>query len=64
VQIDDVNYRREGAYMKKPDFQNVVDDLTERQKAPKVTLRSRVFRLARSVARPATLKVEEGGADG
>ncbi len=48
VQIDDVNYRREGAYVKKPVFQDIIDNLTERQGAPKVQLRMRRFRVGRS----------------
>lgn len=38
VQVDDANYRREGAYVKKDAFQTVVDELTERQGAQDVKL--------------------------
>lgn len=43
VQVDDVNYRREGSYMKKPAFQKVVDELTERQGTGKIQLAVRRF---------------------
>ena len=38
VQVDDANYRREGAYVKKDAFQTVVDELTERQGVKDVEL--------------------------
>lgn len=38
IQIDEHNYRKEGAYMKKPQFQEIVDELTKRQHAPDVDL--------------------------
>jgi hypothetical protein len=38
VQVDDKNYRREGAYVRKPDFQAVADMLAEQQHAAKVEL--------------------------
>jgi hypothetical protein len=38
IQISDKSYRREGDYMKKPMFQGIVNTLTSRQGAEKVTL--------------------------
>lgn len=38
IQINERNYRKEGAYMKKPQFQDIVDELTTRQHAPEVDL--------------------------
>jgi hypothetical protein len=46
IQVDDANYRREGAYMKKPKFQQIADVLTDRQNAPDVDLSVEQFHMA------------------
>lgn len=38
IQVNDTNYRREGSYVKKPAFQELIDTLTKQQHAPDVQL--------------------------